>query len=195
MLSGFGLQLFLAGYLLVAVFIIVERMLRKTESAKTFQRGNFDRGSTLLIGTAFGVGLVLPLLTDGLDIGPFFSIDPAEGFLALAIMILGIGLRVWAARTLGRYYTRTLLTTEEQKVITTGPYARIRHPGYLGNILLWSGFGVLSANLAVALLFPVMFVAAYLYRISVEERMLAGTLGEDYAEYRRRTYRLVPLVY
>jgi protein-S-isoprenylcysteine O-methyltransferase Ste14 len=195
MLSGFGLQLFLAGYFLVAVFIIVERLLRKTESAKTFQRGNFDRGSTLLIGAAFGVGLVLPLLADVLDIGPFFSIDPVDGFLALAIMILGIGLRVWAARTLGRYYTRTLLTTEEQKVIKTGPYAKIRHPGYLGNILLWSGFGVLSSNLDVALLFPVMFVAAYLYRISVEERMLAGALGDDYAEYRRRTYRLIPLIY
>ena len=110
-------------------------------------------------------------------------------------MVVGIELRVWAARTLGSYYTRTLLTTKEQEVVATGPYARIRHPGYLGNILLWSGFGVLSANLAIALLFPVMFVAASVYRISVEERMLAGTLGKDYAEYRRRTYRLVPLVY
>src|ERR1700722_18598855 len=128
MLSGLDLELFLAGYFLVAVFIVAERRLRKTESAKTFQRGNSDRGSTLLIGSAFGAGLLLPLLTDILGIGPFFSIDLVEGFLALAIMIVGIGLRVWAARTLGNYYTRTLLTTKEQEVVATGPYAKIRHP-------------------------------------------------------------------
>jgi protein-S-isoprenylcysteine O-methyltransferase Ste14 len=195
MLSGLGLQLFLVGYSLMAIFIVIERLLRKNESAKSFQRGASDRGSTLLIGSAFGVGLLLPLIMNAVDLGPFLPIDPVEGFVALAITILGIGLRVWAARTLGKFYTRTLLTTEEQKLIATGPYAKIRHPGYLGNILLWCGFGVLSSNLVVALLFPVMFVAAYLYRISVEERMLAGALGDDYAEYRKRTYRLVPLVY
>ena len=195
MLSGLDLELFLAGYFLVAVFIVAERRLRKTESAKTFQRGSSDRGSTLLIGSAFGAGLLLPLLTNILGVGPFFSIDLVEGLLALAIMIVGIELRVWAARTLGSYYTRTLLTTKEQEVVATGPYARIRHPGYLGNILLWSGFGVLSDNLIVAILFPLMFVSAYLYRISVEERMLADALGDNYAEYRRRTHRLVPLIY
>ncbi len=40
-----------------------------------------------------------------------------------------------------------------------------------------------------------MFVAAYLYRIRVEERMLIEALGDDYVEYRRRTYRLIPLIY
>jgi protein-S-isoprenylcysteine O-methyltransferase Ste14 len=195
MFSDLRLELLVAGYFLIAIFIVTERLLRKTETAKTFQRGSSDRGSTLLIGAAFGVGLLLPLLLDALDLGSFFSIDLVEGSLALVIMVIGIGLRAWAASTLGRYYTRTLVTTEEQKIIETGPYAKIRHPGYLGNILLWSGFGVLSSNLDVALLFPVMFVAAYLYRISVEERMLAGALGDDYAEYSRRTYRLIPLIY
>ena len=192
--TGFGLWFLLAGYLLLASFVIIERLLRKTVSSKTFQRGNFDRGSTLLIGSAFGAGLILPLIMEILGVS-FFSINFVEGFLSLAVMMIGIGFRVWAARSLGDYYTRTLLTTEWQKVIDVGPYARIRHPGYLGDILLWSGFGVLSSNLIIVFLFPVMFVAIYLYRISVEEKMLIETLGDQYVQYRKRAHKLVPFVY
>jgi protein-S-isoprenylcysteine O-methyltransferase Ste14 len=193
--SGPSLGFLISGYVIVASFLVIERMLRRTSSAKALQRGNYDKGSTMLIGAAFGLGLILPLVLDILGIGIFFSINLIEGALALTVMLIGMGLRVWAARTLGKYYTRTLLTTEEQKVISVGPYARIRHPGYLGDILLWSGFGVLSSNLVIAILFPIMFVAAYLYRIRVEEKMLAASLGEQYARYRKRTFRLVPFVY
>jgi protein-S-isoprenylcysteine O-methyltransferase Ste14 len=194
MISGFGLWLLLIGYLLVAAFLVIERQLRRSAIAKTLRRGNFDRGSTLLIGATFGVGLLLPVVMDTLDVG-LFSIGLVEGLLALAIMMIGLGLRVWAANTLGRYYTRTLLTTEGQKVITTGPYAVIRHPGYLGEIFMWSGFGVLSSNLLVAVIFPVLFAATYLYRINVEEKMLGEALGDDYLQYRKRTCRLIPFVY
>jgi len=47
----------------------------------------------------------------------------------------------------------------------------------------------------VALIFPVMFIAVYLYRISVEERMLVGVLGDSYVHYQQRTHKLVPFVY
>jgi protein-S-isoprenylcysteine O-methyltransferase Ste14 len=189
-----SLEFFIAGYCLVAVFIVSEGRLRKTEGARTLQRGSSDRGSTLLIGSAFGTGLVLPLVLDLLGVG-IFSVSLLAGCLALLTMLAGIALRVWSARTLGEYYTRTLLTTGEQRVISSGPYAKIRHPGYLGCILLWSGFGLLTGNVILALLYPVMFVAVYLYRIDVEERMLGEALGDDYAEYRSRTWKLIPFVY
>ena len=192
--SGSGLWFLLVGYFLLALFVIMERSLRKTANSKTLQRGNNDRGSTLLIGFAFGAGLLLPLVIDIVDVG-LFSLDLVEGFLALAIMMIGIGFRVWAATALGRYYTRTLLTTVEQRVVKVGPYTRIRHPGYLGDILLWSGFGVLSSNLIIVFLFPVMFVAVYLYRIIVEERMLVQELGDEYIHYRKGTSKLIPFVY
>jgi protein-S-isoprenylcysteine O-methyltransferase Ste14 len=146
------------------------------------------------VGAAFGAGLLLPLILGIRGVG-LFSIDLVEGLLGVAVMVFGMGLRIWAASTLGKYYTRTLLTTDDQKIVTVGPYARIRHPGYLGDILLWSGFGILSSNLILAVLFPVMFVAIYLYRIGVEEGMLVKTLGDEYAQYQKRTYKLVPFLY
>jgi protein-S-isoprenylcysteine O-methyltransferase Ste14 len=193
--SGSGFWFLLAGYILVGAFIIMERALRRGETAKTLQRGSRDRGSTLLIGAAFGAGLLLPIIVDGLGIGVPFPLGLTAALPAVAIMVAGIWLRAWAASSLGRYYTRTLVTTSGQRVVSTGPYAKVRHPGYLGDILLWSGFGVLSGNLVAVILFPVVFAAVYLYRISVEEGMLVDALGDDYIEYRRRTRRLIPLVY
>ena len=148
----------------------------------------------LLIGVALGVGLCLPLVAVILGIA-LFPVGIAGGLVALAVMLIGLGLRVWAAVTLGGFYTRTLTTTKDHRVVTTGPYAWVRHPAYLGVILLWAGFGVLSGSLVVALIFPVMFIAVYLYRISVEERMLVGVLGDSYVHYQQRTHKLVPFVY
>ena len=119
----------------------------------------------------------------------------SKDFLHSLVMMIGIGFRVWAATTLGRDYTRTLLTTAGQEVVKLGPYSRIRHPGYLGDILLWSGFGVLSSNLIIVFLFPIMFVAIYLYRIRVEEKMLMEELGDEYIQYRKGTNKLIPFVY
>ncbi len=178
----------------MVAFLIIQRLLRRTESAKSFHRGAFDKGSMLLIGSAFGVGLWLPLVLDILGVA-LHPIDLAEGLVALVVMVFGLGLRIWAAVTLGRYYTRTLMITEDHKVVSTGPYARVRHPAYLGVLLLWAGFGVLSSNLITVFLFPIMFVVVYLYRISVEERMLVKELGDDYIQYQRKTRKLIPYLY
>ena len=117
--------------------------------------------------------------------------------VALIVMMSGLGLRIWAAVSLGRYYSVTLKVVADQRVTMDGPYAWVRHPGYLGEILLWTGFGVIVSNLLMALLLPVMFVAVFLYRISVESRrkMLVQELGDDYVRYQRNVRRLVPAIY
>ena len=148
----------------------------------------------LLIGVTLCVGLWLPIVFDIFGFA-LFSINIFEGLAAIAVMLFGLGLRIWAATTLGTYYTRTLMTTRDHKVVTTGPYAHIRHPAYAGVILLWSGFGFLSSNLLIAFSYPVVFVIVYLYRISVEEKMLVTSLGDDYVEYKRKTHKLIPAIY
>jgi len=148
----------------------------------------------ILVGSATGIGLWLPLIMVFLGTTAF-PISLVEGVVALGVMVLGMGIRVWAAITLGTFYTTTLMMSEGQKVITSGPYAFVRHPGYLGEIMIWTGFAVVSSNLILFFLLPAMFVAVYLYRISVEERMLVKELGDDYVRYQHRTHKLIPLVY
>jgi protein-S-isoprenylcysteine O-methyltransferase Ste14 len=188
------LWLLFSGYLVIMFFFVAQRLLRQSEEARSFRGGTYDRGNMFLVGSATAIGLWLPPMMVFLGVAAS-PINLAEGAIALAVMVLGVGVRVWAAVTLGRYYTTTLMMTKGQKVITSGPYAFIRHPGYLGEILIWTGFAAVSSNLVLLFLLPGMFVAVYLYRISAEERMLVRELGDAYISYQRRTHKIIPAVY
>jgi hypothetical protein len=99
----------IAAYALIAGFIVVERRLRRGEAARTLNGQPSDRGTTRVVGAAFGIaltaGLTAPVLTR-LGVGRIASERIALS--GLSLMLAGLSLRVWAAQTLGRFYTRTL---------------------------------------------------------------------------------------
>ncbi len=178
----------------MVTFFIIQRLLRKSSSAKSLRGGRYDRGNMALIGSATGIGLWLPIIFDALGIETF-RINFLAGFVALAVMVCGVGLRIWAARTLGKFYTTTLMISEDQKIVSIGPYSKVRHPGYLAEILIWSGFGILSSNFILVFVLPAMFVGVLSYRISSEEKMLIEVMGEEYVEYKKHTRKLVPYLF
>ncbi len=178
-------------YGLVGGFLVIEGQMRQGKDAKNLERGKYDQGSTALIGVAYGVTIV-SLLASALL--PHTFPVAIQGF-GLVMMVAGLGLRFWAFRTLGRFYTRTLLVTDKQQVVQDAPYNTIRHPGYLGSLLLWIGAGVATGSLPVLLIVVLAMGIAYTYRIRTEETMLLWTLGGEYERYRAHTWRLIPLVY
>jgi len=186
----------LGAYILLAVFLTVEGQLRQGEAAKSREAGEHDRSSTNLVGAAFGLSMLCMILAPLLNvfkIGDFIPLVLAWAGLVLAAG--GLGLRVWAPRVLGQYYTRTLRVAEQQPVVDAGPYHYIRHPGYAGLVALWIGSGLASGNILVTLVITVAMFAAYAYRIRSEEVMLAATLGQPYRDYQKRTKRLIPFIY
>jgi protein-S-isoprenylcysteine O-methyltransferase Ste14 len=81
-----------------------------------------------------------------------------------------------------------------QKVITTGPYAHVRHPMYAGAILTLLGIPLLLGSWYGLALVPVL-VAGLAARVVMEERTLRAEL-EGYADYAARVrYRLIPLIW
>jgi protein-S-isoprenylcysteine O-methyltransferase Ste14 len=115
--------------------------------------------------------------------------------LGLAIAVAGLILRGWSIKTLGDYFTFTVMVSSDQPVIKAGPYRALRHPGYTGILLACAGIGLASANwvgLAGAALVP---LALLLVRIRVEEHALLATLGDRYRCYAAGHKRLVPLVW
>jgi protein-S-isoprenylcysteine O-methyltransferase Ste14 len=190
------MRCFWLGYLLLGVFFAMERRLREGDEARSFHAGASDRGTTRLIGAASGSALVVgglaPLLSHR---GWGHLADSRLPTLGLGLMGLGLALKAWAMRTLGRFYTRTLRAASDQPVIDAGPYRLVRHPGYLGALLLWLGFGLAVRNWLATLSVALALAPAYLRRIHSEESLLVETLGEPYAAYRRRTWRLLPGVY
>ena len=81
-------------------------------------------------------------------------------------------------------YTRTLLIQDEHSIERGVPITWVRHPGYLGSLLVLNGIALASGNWITLFASLVATLAAYTYRIKVEDDMLVAALGASYAQYR-----------
>ena len=187
----------LVAWSLLATFLVLQWAMRRGEEARSQRPLVADRGSTRLLGTAFGLGLLALAAAPALNAYGVADMDigPVVGWVAVAVMVGGLAVRLWSQAVLGRYYTSTLRHTADQPVMASGPYRLLRHPGYGGLLLAWLGAGLATANWAVALAIALLMIVAYSYRIAAEEAMLLGAFGGRYKEYMARTWRLVPYVY
>jgi protein-S-isoprenylcysteine O-methyltransferase Ste14 len=144
----------------------------------------------LSFGTAFFLDFASPLFVPNLMI-PWTRTVFAAG---VCCVLAGTALRRNAVATLGRYFTVDVATEASQPVIEAGPYQIIRNPAYAGLLLSLVGFGLALGNWAGLAAMLVLASAAFTYRIAVEEAALLSTLGDPYARYMRRTWRLIPFV-
>ena len=152
-----------------------------------------DRGS-IVIGSIAGssgvvLALVLPEFLPGVEMW-----QPAMFFVGLALVLIGIGWRWYAIRTLGRYFTATVLIQAGQTIIQDGPYRFIRHPSYTGVLLIVAGFGCMIGNWISLLTIVAGLFVPLLYRISVEEQELLAAF-EQYKQYMQHTKRLIPFIF
>jgi protein-S-isoprenylcysteine O-methyltransferase len=97
-------------------------------------------------------------------------------------------------RTLGSSYSRTLRVQKAQQVVDRGPYRFVRHPGYAGSLLIWTGFALTSRSFAVVEVVGGLLGVAYHRRVGAEEALLRRELP-GYAAYSKRTKRLIPFVW
>lgn len=187
----------ITGYLLVLVYLVTDARLRSGEKARSLVSGETDQKSTRGLVLALVVSILFLLLAPLFN---YLRLGRAgagwlPGWFGVGIMVLGIVLRAWSTRVLGRFYTRTLLITPDHRVVQEGPYKVVRHPGYTGSLLVWVGAGLAASNWIVFLMVTLVSFIAYIYRIQSEEAMLVAEFGGEYEEYIRRTKRLIPYVY
>lgn len=134
-------------------------------------------------------GPVVVATIAGLDVGVL-----AVGAGA-ALGLLGCAVRITAMVSLGRRYQLTPASQRDvPELRSTGIYGLIRHPGYLGLLLVFSGLAVISGG-APGLVFVVPLALGVLLRIRVEEDMLLTEFGGDYRSYTRSVrWKLIPLI-
>jgi len=159
-----------------------------------------DQFSAFVIWLAIVPPLGFAILVRGYRIfpngfGSFSTLAPLLGYLGCAFVVVGLIIRLVAVATLKRQFTTTIAIVENHTIVNTGLYRVIRHPSYLGLLAVLLGFGLASENWVSLAVLVVLPVAATLYRIRVEERVLSRHFGPAYQEYARRTYRLLPGIY
>ncbi len=180
---------------LLLLFFVIDARFREGPEARSLTAGATDRGTTQLFAPAIAVSMAALLLSPLLDASGVLLVPDAVAWGGLAVMVLGLSLRIWSMRVLGASYTRTLRLRHGHELVSSGPYRLLRHPGYAGALLMWLGAGVATANVVVALVVVGAQVAAYTPRVAAEEDMLTTEFGDRYREYARHTWRLIPFIY
>lgn len=181
--------------LLGAVFQITEIFFIGLKGPSTSAPAR-DRGSATLLMLASQGGAMGGYLYAAFSGSPDYLALPMSVRLAGAVITcVGLGVRVWSARTLGRFFTRRVRVAEDQIVVEGGPYRLVRHPAYSGFLLVGLGVGLALGNVVSLILLFVPTLVATIYRVSVEELALVDGLGQPYAAYMTRTKRFVPYVY
>jgi protein-S-isoprenylcysteine O-methyltransferase Ste14 len=113
----------------------------------------------------------------------------------IVLMLAGIMIRLWAVLTLKRSFTLSVQPSKEQHLITTGIYGKVRNPAYTGSICSLVGTALgLRGGIALAIVF-IFSIICYSARINVEEEALRKHFGNEFTEYEKRTYRLIPYVW
>lgn len=184
--------------MVVLLFVsVVVWLLMEVRQAMTRRPGavTADRGSLRALRAAYIAGVLVAVTAT--RVLPAAAIRPPElaWWLGLVFVWSGIALRLWSFQTLGRYFTFTVQTSQDQPVISGGPYRVLRHPGYTGLLLAITGLGFFTGNWASAVVLAAIVTAGLVYRIRVEEGALLQTLGDRYRDYAASRKRLVPLIW
>jgi len=190
--------------LVVLLLYAVQAEIRFGKRARTSRAGPADRTSTFIIKVAAAIpvlGFVFAMKANSATGAAFLprwfrvAVLPGPPFIAwlgVALGVCGIAVRLWAVLTLRERYSRTLLIQEKHTIERGGPYHWVRHPGYLGSLLVLNGIAIASGNWITLACSLAATLAGYSYRIRVEDEMLVAALGSPYAEYRREVGALVP---
>jgi protein-S-isoprenylcysteine O-methyltransferase Ste14 len=112
------------------------------------------------------------------------------GWIGVALCLLGFGLAISARRNLGRNWGLPMSRKEQPELVTSGPYALIRHPIYTGLSLAMLGSAIVLNISWLLLLVPVG--AYFVYSARREETVMLQLFPEQYAAYRGRTGMLAP---
>jgi protein-S-isoprenylcysteine O-methyltransferase Ste14 len=151
-------------------------------------------GRWILVPSVVGV-LLLAWLMPYFDRYDRWTFDgDAARWAGVAVMGVGGVLRIWPMFVLGQRFSGLVAIQPDHELVTRGPYRWLRHPSYLGAMVGLVGWALVFRS-GVGLVAVALAVHPLLGRIEAEEALLASEFGPAYADYRRRSWRLLPGIY
>ncbi len=181
--------------LFVPMFFVVIYFLNRDpeflERRMRYKEKEQEQAAIIIVGTAI---LIAGITVIGLDLYYSWSNVPAGVVISAdAFSLIGYGIIFLAFRE-NSYASRTIVVEKSQRVISSGPYAIICHPMYLGYLMMMLALPIALGSWAGVPIF-LLYIPLIIARILNEEKVLARDLP-GYAEYRSRIqYRLLPKIW
>ncbi len=125
----------------------------------------------------------------------FFNASELSLIIGFTVALVGELIRFWGVSWAGSE-TRTTSGVGSSYLVISGPFAHVRNPLYIGNILMYVGLGIMSYSLfpylqIIALIF---FLFQYFLIVGEEEEFLAKKYGPDYEEFKKNVPAFFPRI-
>jgi protein-S-isoprenylcysteine O-methyltransferase Ste14 len=180
-------------------FMMTKIATRLTELFNKVSTGS-PRLKTILAPTGgiffFGVIFIIVLLSfwmDGLIEAPAPLPEPANIFVSLPFLWLGLFLILWSLYSFFKVKGTPVPFAPPPTLITSGPYAWTRNPMLTGTILFLFGIGLISRSLFLTLVFTPLFAVLMSWEVkNVEEPELLKRFGDQYRDYINKIPRVLP---
>jgi protein-S-isoprenylcysteine O-methyltransferase Ste14 len=154
-----------------------------------------DRANRWVIGALGGIGLLHGYLPASTDRTGCWTIDgDAVRWIGVGLYTIGGALRLWPVYVLGRRFSGLVAIQPDHTLVTSGAFAVIRHPSYLGLLINALGWA-LAFRSGVGVALTASMVPVLMARIRAEEALLRAHFGDEYEAYAARTSRLIPGIY
>jgi len=189
-----GFLLLVGGAYLVGVVIVYwfrkERFWGPRAGGAMLKQENDDRSFWWIV-----IGMIAAFFLPPIEYLLLPAILPRVNWMevtGLMFIVLGSALFIWARRTLGKFYSGHVSVVEGQPLVQSGPYRFIRHPAYAGYVLIALGIAFGYSSLTGFIVIPTLLLPSMIYRMSVEDQLLAEYFGEQFGKYADKTARLIP---
>ncbi len=116
-----------------------------------------------------------------------------EFWVGAALAAAGLLFTAWARIHLGRNWSGTVTVKHDHELITSGPYALVRHPIYTGLLLAFMG-SALARGESRGVLAVLIVLLALWRKLKLEERWMREQFGAQYEAYSSRVAALIPFV-
>lgn len=175
------------------LLLIFKRSTPDKTVAASAEQGR-DAGSLKILWTTIGLSIAAGF---ALAAGKWGHLDyrPVIFLFSCLLFLTGIVIRWVAILQLGQFFTVDVAVAPAHALKTDGLYKRIRHPSYLGLVMIFTALALSQFNYLAALFLFIPPLLALSYRISIEEAALQAGLGNNYTQYMARTKKLIPFIY
>jgi protein-S-isoprenylcysteine O-methyltransferase Ste14 len=181
-------------YLTSAIWISSEIYLNRFFRSGNSGKQSADKRSELYIWLTILVCTITGVIISSQSAFHIF-LNEQLGYIGIGIIYMGIIFRFTAIKQLGKFFTVDVAIRKDHQLMQTGFYKYLRHPSYSGSLLSFLGFGISLNNwLSLAIVF-VPTLAAFIYRMNIEEQVLAKQFGGQYSDYISKTKRILPYIY
>jgi len=114
---------------------------------------------------------------------------------AVLLFAFGFMMRTWSISTLGKHFTYQLAILKKHELVKSGPYRLLLHPSYTGLLMIQCSLYLYYQAFFYVWVAALCEVVVYAHRINLEEQWLSEKFGEEWKNYVKTRYRLIPYVF